>query len=115
MPVIDIDRDTARDAAGRELARPIYPKQPPQQRIIDLAEEALRRLLSSAAEIPGGWFTITVLLVLVHGRPALAAAAVRRVAPTPPASAGPPAGQGSTPGPGPRPGRACGSGMLHYR
>lgn len=65
MPTIDIDRDTARDAAERELAKPIYPRQSPKQQLIDYIETLLQRLVVKGAALPGGWFTITVLAILV--------------------------------------------------
>jgi hypothetical protein len=65
MPAIDIDRDAAHQAAQRELAKPIYPKASPTQRFHDWVNELLDRLLQTGASIPGGWFTITVLLILL--------------------------------------------------
>lgn len=63
MPAIDIDRDTAHAAAQRELAKPIYPRQSPSQQFIDFVEELLHRLVVKAASVPGGWFTISLLLI----------------------------------------------------
>ncbi len=65
MPTIDIERDAARDAAQSELAKPIYPKASLTDRLIDWVEEALYRLAGEGASVPGGWFTITVLLCLL--------------------------------------------------
>ncbi len=65
MPAIDIDRDAAREAAQRELAKPIYPRQSPEQRFIDLVEMLLRQLVGKGAAVPGGWFTISVLLIVL--------------------------------------------------
>ncbi|MBU9767004.1 DUF4129 domain-containing protein [Mycobacterium sp. TNTM28] len=65
MTGIDIDRDAAHDAAQHELAKPIYPRSTPSQQIADWLNDLLYRLTSAGAEIPGGWFTISVLLILV--------------------------------------------------
>ncbi|HET9874487.1 MAG TPA: DUF4129 domain-containing protein [Mycobacterium sp.] len=73
MPAIDIDRDAAHEAAQRELAKPIYPRQSPRQQFVDFVETLLRQLLNKGAAIPGGWFTISVLLIV------LAAAAVTAI------------------------------------
>ncbi len=63
MPVIDVDRDTARDAAQHELAKPIYPKPSPQQHFTDFVNELLQRLMVKSEAVPGGWFTISLLLI----------------------------------------------------
>jgi hypothetical protein len=76
MPALDVDRDAAHDAAQRELAKPIYPKGSPLQRLIDWAESLLRQLLGQGSTIPGGWFTISVLLIML----VVAALAATRVA-----------------------------------
>lgn len=76
MPTIDIDRDAARDAAERELAKPIYPRPSPKQQFIDFVETLLQRLASKGAALPGGWFTISVLLILL----AVAVVAAVRIA-----------------------------------
>lgn len=65
MGAIDIDRDAAHHAAQRELAKPIYPKESPAQRFGDFVDELLYRLIQRASLIPGGWFTITVLLIVL--------------------------------------------------
>ncbi|OBI43907.1 hypothetical protein A5707_03820 [Mycobacterium kyorinense] len=65
MPTIDIDRDAAHDAAQRELAKPIYPKASLTQRFHDWVDELLFRLVEKGSELPGGWFTIAVLLILL--------------------------------------------------
>lgn len=76
MPAVDIDRDAAREAAQRELAKPIYPRQSPKQQLIDLVEMLLRQLVGKGATVPGGWFTVSVLLILL----VVAALAAIRVA-----------------------------------
>ncbi len=65
MPTIDINRDAAHEAAQRELAKPIYPKASLTERIMDWINEQLYRLTEASASLPGGWLTLTVLLILV--------------------------------------------------
>ncbi len=65
MPAIDIDRDAAHDAAQRELAKPIYPKESLTDRLSDWLQELLLRLIVKGSSIPGGWLTIAVLALVV--------------------------------------------------
>ena len=65
MPAIDIDRDAAHEAAQHELGKPIYPKASLTDRIYDWIEELLYKLAVKGSSLPGGWFTLTVLLILV--------------------------------------------------
>jgi uncharacterized protein DUF4129 len=65
VPTIDIDRDAAHEAAQRELGKPIYPKPSLTERLINWLDELLYRLASEGASVPGGWFTIAVLLTLL--------------------------------------------------
>lgn len=65
MPTVDIDRDAAREAAERELGKPIYPKQSLTQQLGDWIDELLYRLILKGSTVPGGWFTIAVLVLLV--------------------------------------------------
>lgn len=65
MPTVDIDSDTAREAAERELSKPIYPRPSPRQQFFDFIETLVRRLVLKGAELPGGWFTISLLLILL--------------------------------------------------
>ena len=65
MPTIDIDRETAHEAAQRELAKPIYPKSSLMDRVGEWIEELLYRLILKGSSIPGGWLTITVLAIVV--------------------------------------------------
>lgn len=65
MPTIDIDSDAAHDAAQRELSKPIYPKASLRDRLVDWLGDVLYRLLAEGASVPGGWLTISVLLILV--------------------------------------------------
>ncbi|OBJ56762.1 DUF4129 domain-containing protein [Mycobacterium sp. 1423905.2] len=64
MPSIDIDRDAAHQAAQRELNKPIYPKDSPTKAFSDWINELLYRLLEKGSQVSGGWFTVTVLLIL---------------------------------------------------
>ncbi|HKH52720.1 MAG TPA: DUF4129 domain-containing protein [Mycobacterium sp.] len=65
MPTIDIDRDAAHEAAQHELAKPIYPKASLTERFIDWLNELFYKLESASAQVPGGWFTLSVLLILL--------------------------------------------------
>lgn len=65
MPTIDIDRDAAHEAAQHELAKPIYPKASLIERLMDWIDERLTKLIVEGASVPGGWFTISVLLILL--------------------------------------------------
>lgn len=64
MPTIDIDSDAAHEAAQRELAKPFYPKGSLLEQAIDRLEDLLYRLTAEGASVPGGWLTMTVLLLL---------------------------------------------------
>jgi hypothetical protein len=65
VPTIDIDRDAAHEAAQHELAKPIYPKASLIDRLKEWIEEVLTKLISEGASVPGGWFTVSVLLILL--------------------------------------------------
>ncbi|BBY58070.1 DUF4129 domain-containing protein [Mycolicibacterium sarraceniae] len=65
MSTIDIDRETAHDAAQHELAKPIYPKASLMDRLDDRIQDLLYRLILKGSTIPGGWLTITVLAIVV--------------------------------------------------
>ena len=65
MSTIDIDRDAAHEAAQRELGKPIYPKGSLTERLLNWIDELLYKLMVEGASVPGGWFTITVLLILL--------------------------------------------------
>lgn len=64
MAPVDLDRDGARDAAQQELDRQIYPKPSLTDRIFAWFDELLYRLAAGAAEVPGGWVTVAVLVLL---------------------------------------------------
>jgi hypothetical protein len=65
VPTVDIDREAAHEAAQRELSKPIYPKEGLTQRLADWLDELIYRLILKGSTVPGGWFTIALLLVLV--------------------------------------------------
>lgn len=65
MPTIDIDRDAAHDAAQNELAKPIYPKASWTEQLIGWIEDSVYRLARAGSSVPGGWFTVAVLLILL--------------------------------------------------
>jgi hypothetical protein len=65
VPTIDIDRDAAHEAAQRELGKPIYPKASLTERLMDWISELLYKLMAEGSSVPGGWFTISVLLTLL--------------------------------------------------
>ena len=65
MPTIDIDRDAAHEAAQHELAKPIYPKPSLTDRLLDWISELFYRLMDATAGVPGGWFTLGVVGILL--------------------------------------------------
>jgi Domain of unknown function (DUF4129) len=65
VPTIDIDRDAAHDAAQHELGKPIYPKASLTERLADWLDDLLYKIMAEGSSVPGGWFTITVLSVLL--------------------------------------------------
>lgn len=65
MPALDIDRDAAHDAAQRELAKPIYPKASLTERFTEWLQDLLYRIAQEGSQLPGGWFTISVLLIIL--------------------------------------------------
>jgi type IV secretory pathway TrbL component len=69
---VDVDRDGARDAAQSELGKPIYPSASLWDRIIGWFEELLYRIMVEGSQVPGGWFTITILIVLLAAAVVLA-------------------------------------------
>ncbi len=78
MPAIDIDRDAAHEAARRELAKPIYPRASTWQRLHDLVNELLDRLLRSTEVLPGGWLGVLALLIVLSLTLAVAVRLLRR-------------------------------------
>ena len=65
MPTIDIDRDAAHEAAQHELGKPIYPKASLTERLMDWIDELLYKLANAGSSVPGGWLTLSVLLILL--------------------------------------------------
>lgn len=65
MPIIDIDREAAHEAAQRELAKPIYPKPSLTDKLAEWLQELLYRVMLKGSSFPGGWLTITVLAIVV--------------------------------------------------
>jgi hypothetical protein len=65
VPAIDIDRDAAHEAAQRELAKPIYPKASLTERFSEWLDDLIFRIIREGSSLPGGWFTISVLLIIL--------------------------------------------------
>ncbi len=65
MPSIDIDRDAAHRAAQDELNKPIYSKGSAGDQFLDWLNDLIYRLLQKMSSVPGGWFTATVLFILL--------------------------------------------------
>ena len=78
MPTVLIDREAAHDAAQRELSKPIYPKEDFSDRFNDWINDFIYRLVSKASDVPGGWFTVAVLLTLLAVAIVVAVRIVRR-------------------------------------
>jgi uncharacterized protein DUF4129 len=78
LPAIDIDRDPAHQAAQRELDKPIYPKGSLSQRLDEWIHELLFRLIEKGSTVPGGWFTISVLVTLLIVAVVIAVRVARR-------------------------------------
>lgn len=78
MSAIDIDRDPAHQAAQHELDKPIYPKGSLSQRLDEWIHELLFRLIEKGSDIPGGWFTVSVLLAVLIVAIVLAVRVARR-------------------------------------
>ncbi len=76
MSTVDIDRDAAHDAAQRELSKPIYPRGSLTDLLSGWLEDLLYRIQFEGSSIPGGWLTLTVLLIIL----AIAAVVAVRVA-----------------------------------
>jgi hypothetical protein len=78
VPSIDIDRDAAHQAAQEELGKPIYSKGSAADQFGEWINELLYRLLQKTAQLPGGWLTVTVLLILLVAAVAAAVHVTRR-------------------------------------
>lgn len=78
MPTIDVDRETAHDAAVRELAKPIYPESTLSDRFVEWLNDLLHRLVVGGSSLPGGWLTVVVLGLLLLALVVTAARIARR-------------------------------------
>lgn len=78
MTSIEIDRDAAHDAAQNELTKPIYPRASPADQIGEWLRDLLYRITAAGSTIPGGWFTISVLVILVVAAVVVAVRIARR-------------------------------------
>src|ERR1700742_3395185 len=76
MPTID--RHAAHDAAQRELDKPIYPKGSVPERIREWLHELIYRIIEQGASLPGGWFTASLLIILLIAAVVVAIRIVRR-------------------------------------
>jgi hypothetical protein len=65
VSALDVDRDAAHEAAQRELAKPIYPKASLTERFTDWLQDLLYRIAQEGSQLPGGWFTISVLIIIL--------------------------------------------------
>ncbi|MET0900967.1 MAG: DUF4129 domain-containing protein [Mycobacterium sp.] len=65
MPPVDIDRDAAREAAERELTKPIYPTGSLSDRLGEWIDHLIYRIITKGDLLPGGWFTISLLLLVL--------------------------------------------------
>lgn len=65
MPAVDIDREAAHEAAQRELAKPIYPKASWTDRLSEWLDDLFYRIVMEGSKVPGGWFTVSVLLIIL--------------------------------------------------
>lgn len=78
MPAVDIDRDSAHDAAARELSKPIYPENSLLDRLADWFNDLVHRLIRNGSALPGGWLTIVVLGLLTVAAVIVAVHVARR-------------------------------------
>ncbi|MGV0815372.1 DUF4129 domain-containing protein [Mycolicibacterium boenickei] len=78
MTTIDIDRDGAHDAAQNELSKPIYPRASPTDQIGEWLNDLIYRITAVGSTIPGGWFTISVLAIVVVAAVVVAVRIARR-------------------------------------
>lgn len=78
MTAIDIDRDTAHEAAQSELAKPIYPRPSLLDRIGAWLDELMNRLILEGSSLPGSWLTIAVLALALLAAVAVSIRIARR-------------------------------------
>jgi len=65
MGTVEIDRDAAREAAEAELAKPIYERGSWMDRLQAWFDALLQRIAYGDTAFPGGWVTLTVLLLVL--------------------------------------------------
>jgi Domain of unknown function (DUF4129) len=78
VSTIDIDRDAARDAAQHELNKPIYPRGSLTDLVVGWIDDLIYKIVAGGASVPGGWLTVTVLLVVVAVAVVVAVRVARR-------------------------------------
>lgn len=78
MAPIDIDRDAARDAAHDELSKAIYPRPSLTDQVLEWLERLLYRITADAAALPGGWVTVSVVILLLVAAVVVAVRIARR-------------------------------------
>jgi hypothetical protein len=76
--MLPIDRHTAHAAAQHELDKPIYPKGSLTDRLREWLHELIYRIIEQGASLPGGWFTASVLIMLLLAAVVVAIRIVRR-------------------------------------
>jgi hypothetical protein len=65
MPPIAIDREAAREAAENELSKPIYPRGSLTDQFNAWLDELIFRIVAKGDLLPGGWFTLAVLAIIL--------------------------------------------------
>jgi Domain of unknown function (DUF4129) len=78
VPAVDIDREAAHEAAQRELAKPIYPKASWSDRLGNWLDDLFYRVVMEGSKVPGGWFTVSVLLIILAVATVIAVRIARR-------------------------------------
>lgn len=76
--MVDIDRETAHDAAARELAKAIYPDTSLSDRVAAWINDLLQKMLKAGTALPGGWLAIVLLGLLVAAGLTVAVRIARR-------------------------------------
>ncbi|WP_034383185.1 DUF4129 domain-containing protein [Herbidospora cretacea] len=62
---VEIGREAAREAAVRELSNPAYPKPSWLDRVLDRVWQFITELIARAEGVPGGWLSLTVLVLVL--------------------------------------------------
>jgi hypothetical protein len=78
VPAIDIDRDAAHDAAQRELNKAIYPRGSLTDQLSQWLDDLLYKVMAGGASVPGGWLTVSLLLILMATAVVVAVRLARR-------------------------------------